>query len=262
FIEQSAGSVYPTTNVNTPIYTDGTVSIIADASSAYVRGSANWYTPRQFNGGVVYHLRAVGPNDASVASLISPQQFCVGTHPISVSIMNAGNNLITTVDVHWELDGVAQPPVSYNSPIDTIGSVNGSTASVVLGNHNFTGGPVQLKVWTSNPNGMLDTVNGNDTLYATLVPSLSGVYTINQGVPASATNFTSLTAFANALNAYGVCGPVVADVVPGSGPYNEVVVFNNIVGANSVNTIRLNGNGEELSFSSTGTSDHRLFVLN
>src|SRR5690606_3197101 len=27
FIEQSAGSVYPTTNVNTPIYTDGTVSI-------------------------------------------------------------------------------------------------------------------------------------------------------------------------------------------------------------------------------------------
>ncbi len=260
FIHQSAGSIYPTTNVNTPVYSDGTVSIIADANSAFARNASTWYTPRQFNGGVIYTLRQIVPNNAGITSLVSPVLFCQGSQPISVVVGNYGNNLINNVDIHWELNGVAQPVVNYTTPIDTLGSVGGNTASVVLGNHTFTGGPVQLKVYTSNPNGVADTVNGNDTLYATLIPSLSGTYTIDQSSPASATNFTSFTNFATALNTYGVCGPVVANVVATSGLYNERVSFGNIPGSSAVNTIRVNGNGANVEYATT-TGDRNLLTL-
>src|SRR5690606_13400951 len=147
-----------------------------------------------------------GVNNAGMMGVVSPVLFCAGLQNIEVLVGNFGRNVINNVDIHWELDGVPQSPVSYNSPIDTIGSVNGSTASIVLGSHNFTGGAVQLKAWTSNPNGVLDTVNMNDTIYITLHPSLSGVYTIDQGSPTSATNFASFNDFSTALSTYGVCG--------------------------------------------------------
>ena len=49
-------------------------------------------------------------------------------------------------------------------------------------------------------------------LVAPLPAQLAGVYTVNPLLPATAANFTSLTAAVNALNTYGVAGPVFIDV--------------------------------------------------
>jgi len=76
---------------------------------------------------------------------------------------------------------------------------------------------------------------------------LSGKYTINKGVAASTTNYTSFRSFASAINSKGVSGPVTVDVVAGSGPYSEQVAFS--ASGTATNTITINGNGEKITSS-------------
>ena len=91
---------------------------------------------------------------------------------------------------------------------------------------------------------------GVDTSTAVIVEPvgtpLSGTYTINQNAAASATNYTSFQSFFDDLECGGVSGPVIVNVVTNSGPYVERVVAPEISGVSSVNTITINGNGNEL----------------
>ena len=78
---------------------------------------------------------------------------------------------------------------------------------------------------------------------------LSGNYTINSGAASSATNFTSWSALATALNTSGVSGAV--NVTVNTDETNTAAItFNAISGASSTNTININGNARVLSSSS------------
>ncbi|MCH8555056.1 MAG: GEVED domain-containing protein [Schleiferiaceae bacterium] len=95
-------------------------------------------------------------------------------------------------------------------------------------------------------------------------PLAGGTYTINSALATSGTNFTNFSDFTSAIFCGGVAGPVVVDVVAGSGPYVEQVLFDNI-NTTSTNTITINGNGEMITIGSpAGTSglDRGLFVVN
>ena len=86
-------------------------------------------------------------------------------------------------------------------------------------------------------------------LSGTAMAQLSGKYTINKGVAASTTNYTSFRSFASAINSKGVSGPVTVDVVAGSGPYSEQVTFT--ASGTASNTITINGNGEKITSAGT-----------
>ncbi len=107
---------------------------------------------------------------------------------------------------------------------------------------------------------------GGNTAYSTPVllvvnPALPpGTYTINQNVPASATNFTSFNA-AKAAMSCGIAGPVVFNVVAGSGPYNEQLILDTIAGTSAINTITFNGNGNAIKFSSSNTNERAVIKL-
>ncbi|HRP88649.1 MAG TPA: PKD domain-containing protein [Edaphocola sp.] len=202
-----------------------------------------------------------GFNNAAMGNLVAPVNFCSGNHPIQVKLRNEGSNILNTLQVQWSLDGVMQTPYNITTPIDTPGSVAGNEQTVTLGNYTFATAAVNFKAWTTLPNGGADTINNNDTLVNVLKAALNGTYTINSGAPASNTNYQSFSSIANDLNDFGVCGPVTINVVSGSGPYNERVTFNDISGASSINTIRLNGNGETLQYNATATSDKQIFTL-
>lgn len=105
-------------------------------------------------------------NNASVAAVLNPTTapFCSGTYPVQVQVKNKGKNRINNVQVHWTLDGVAQPYVSYNTLIDTQGSVAGNNATVTLGNVTYSNTARTIKAFTSLPNSVADTVNNDDTL--------------------------------------------------------------------------------------------------
>ena len=59
-------------------------------------------------------------NDAGLRSIESPKLVCSGTQDVEVLVANFGANPIDTVDINWELNGVAQPTFTLTSRIDSI----------------------------------------------------------------------------------------------------------------------------------------------
>jgi len=79
----------------------------------------------------------------------------------------------------------------------------------------------------------------------TVTPGVSGTFTINSAAPTAGTNFQSFSDAVSSLTC-GITGPVVFNVIPGSGPYNEQIIIPDIAGTSATNTIIFNGNGAEL----------------
>ncbi len=90
----------------------------------------------------------------------------------------------------------------------------------------------------------------------------SGNFTINQNLPASATNFFSFEHLANNLFFFGVSGNVTVTVEPGTGPYIEQVDFLQIPGTGPNAMIYIEGSGEEIRFATTTTDRHVLRLSN
>lgn len=184
--------------------------------------------------------------DAGVNSVVIPvAPFAAGVIPINVTIRNSGLTTITSATVNWTFNGVPQTPFSW------IGSLSaaGVSSNILLGTVNYTTGvPVNITAWTTNPNTTTDPNNSNDTAY--LINSFcavsAGTYTLNAGAAASSSNFQSFTVLKDACNRGGISGPITVNVVPGSGPYTEQIMFNVINGASATNKITINGNGNIL----------------
>lgn len=106
-----------------------------------------------------------GYNNAAMSALLAPASpFCSGAYTAQVQLKNKGKNQINNVRVYWELDGVPQPFVTSTTLIDTIGSINGNIGTVNLGSVTYSNTPRTIKAYTSVPNGIADTVTGDDTL--------------------------------------------------------------------------------------------------
>ena len=91
-------------------------------------------------------------------------------------------------------------------------------------------------------------------------PLAGGTYTVNSAVPTGGTNFQTFADFTGAIFCGGISGPVVLNVVPGSGPYNEQVIWTNI-NTSTVNTITVNGNGNTLTFAAPTNTQRGIFIL-
>lgn len=89
----------------------------------------------------------------------------------------------------------------------------------------------------------------------------AGDYTINNALPTGGTNFQSF-ADAMAASECGVSGAVTFNVAPGSGPYAERLILNNISGTSASNRITFNGNGSTLSFGSNDGNNRSVVQLN
>jgi PKD repeat protein len=178
---------------------------------------------------------STAPNDAGVASVDSPATFCDGAQNIVATIKNYGINQINNVTVNWSFNGVLQTPVNHTTLLDTFGGTGPQTAQIVLGTKTFVANQTDdIEVWTTMPNGVVDTVTKNDSVMASVQPSLNGTFTIN---PAGigATNYLTFADAVNDLNTYGVCGPVTFNVT--DGVYAEQVSLGNIDGTSATNTI-------------------------
>ena len=233
---------YSTITAGTYTFSAGGCNIITGTNIGYggtaIPPAAPANTPRGFIGNITFEPAFSSYNDAGVKALLSPSNFCGGTQDIKVRIANFGHNKIDSVRVNWKLDGVVQTPTYFSTPLDTVGNPfsNPTDTALTLGSTTFTGSTAKnLIVWTSYPNGIADTTTVNDTLTKLLKPSLSGTYTVG----ATGANYTSLTAIANDLTNYGICGPVNIIVNPGT--YVGKASFNSISGVSAVNRISLTG---------------------
>jgi len=94
----------------------------------------------------------------------------------------------------------------------------------------------------------------NPVLVTTLPNLAGGTYTIGSGG-----SYPNFTAAFNAASC-GVSGPVVFQVLPNSGPYNEQLTINEIPGMSATNTITVKGNFNTLTNSVTTGGYHTLFL--
>ncbi|GCD78704.1 hypothetical protein JCM31826_21860 [Thermaurantimonas aggregans] len=257
FFRLLGSSVFYTSNPTPSVFTTSELQITVGSLVGYA-GTPPTPTlhPRGFTGAIVYEPAVFAPNDAGVASIDSPMAFCPGTHPVWVSVRNYGTNQIDSVTVNWSVNGVVQPPVFVNQLIDTVNGLGPNQVSVNLGTFNFLSGQFyEIKAWTSMPNGVPDTINRNDTTQRIVTPGMTGTVTVNAGLPTGSGNYQTFSELATALNIGGVCGPLVVNVAPSSGPYLEKVHFGNILGTSTTNTITINGNGNTISYTSPNTND-------
>ncbi|MBE0643196.1 MAG: hypothetical protein IH600_03885, partial [Bacteroidetes bacterium] len=203
-----------------------------------------------------------GFNNAGINDMTSPNNFCAGSYPVTVNLTNAGFNQITSATINWKLNNVLQTPISWTGLLDTL-NVTTRNTQVTLTTMNFASGtPYTFEVWSSMPNGVADTVTNNDTLIVTKQAALSGSFTIGGASP----DFPNIAAAVNALNQFGLCGPVVFDIR--SGTYNEQVSLGSIAGSSAVNTVTFQsetGNRADVNLTSgaaTSTTNNYVFQLN
>jgi hypothetical protein len=106
----------------------------------------------------------------------------------------------------------------------------------------------------------------SDTSVSTMVtvqggPIAAGTFTVNSALATGGTNFQTFNDLVTFLTCGLLTGPIVIDVAPNSGPYNERVVFPEITGASATNTITINGNGNTLAWEALNTNDRATLVL-
>jgi hypothetical protein len=154
-------------------------------------------------------------NDAGVVAIASPiYNTPIGSAPIVVDLRNYGINALTSVNIHFQVNGgtVTTFPWTGNLASNTI------LPNVTIGTFNFVDYNSTIKAWTSLPNNTMDEDNTNDTSTTTLFVCnpLAGVYTVGSvDLPTIASAFER-------LNTCDVGGPVVFNIPAG---YTEAITL-------------------------------------
>lgn len=174
-------------------------------------------------------------NDLNLIAVTSPPLPApAGLQTVTVKIMNTGTNTVTAAKVSYSLNGTVVTE-SWSGSL-----AQGASADFTFSTKaNLVAGRNEFKVFTSSPNNTVDSYTGNDTIEFPLYTTLSGIYTLNRSLAASATNFISFHAAADALNGGTVTGAVTINIAPGI--YNEQVELKTTKGTSAVNTVKFNG---------------------
>jgi hypothetical protein len=196
-------------------------------------------TPRTSTPDIGAYEFIVPGADAGITRIVSPT---VSSVPLmtnanfTVRLRNFGANTLTSADINWLVDTNPQFPTSWFGTL-----LPGDTTDQAIGSY-FVSSPgiYPVKIWTSNPNSVVDSFPQNDTVSMIICTPISGTITLNPSAPQSATNFTSWQQLAQIITNCGVDGPLTVNVSPGT--YTGAVAFvNPIPGANATNRITING---------------------
>ncbi len=164
------------------------------------------------------------PADAGIAGIFpyKADSVCV-----RVILKNHGEDTLNSVQVRWSINGTAKTTYNWSGNL-----LSGDTAELCIGMHRFlTNTNYNVKVWTSSPNSVTDTMNFNDTATRSGKPALSGVYTIGGTTP----DFSTFTAAVSAMTDGGIIDSVLFKVR--NGTYNERIAIPAIQGATRKNAI-------------------------
>ena len=200
-------------------------------------------------------------DDAAITAIVSPKGVCPGLATVSVRVKNVGLATINSLVLNWSVNNVAQTAITYTTPI-----LSGADTVITIGTFNVTANTIyNLKIYSTAPNNGTDANPLNDTVVLNNFRSgLVGTFTVG----ATGADFTSITAIADLLSANGICGPVVINVNPASGPYAGFTL-QNISGLSAINTLKVNGNGSVINTTTNGINLYKVnyttidsFVIN
>ena len=131
------------------------------------------------------------------------------TPTVSVVVGNAGLNTITSLNIGWKFNGVAQPNVSWSG---NLGS--GDTIHLTLGSVTYVSGYNTLEAYVRQVNNGIDSCHTNDTLkvndYICSGP-ISGVVTVGR-----TGTFASINEALSTIDLCGANGTVTISIQPGT----------------------------------------------
>lgn len=169
-------------------------------------------------------------NDAAINAIsISNYVSCPGdTFPVYATILNLGFANLTTANVSLEInDSVYQS--TWNGNLVKYG-VSGN---ILLGNISAPlNSRENWKVFTSNPNGILDSLVANDTLSGELTKAMKGHFRVGSS---SLADFTSLEKAFEEMKIRGICDSTFLDIETGT--YDEQVIIPTISGTSATNPL-------------------------
>ncbi len=174
--------------------------------------------------------------------ILSPIQTISANVPNNVSFrfVNIGTNTVTNAMMHYQLGNSPVVSQAYTGSLAFQDTATFTFSTpLVVPNAN----ELQLKIWTSLPNGLADGNPSNDSLSIILCLTLpAGTYTL--GNPNA--QFPTFSALNNYLSCAGISGPVVFEVDFPNNISNEPVTIDYIPGASAINTITFKGNNDTI----------------
>jgi hypothetical protein len=232
------------------------------------RAYANPYTAASPQGNGGYQMtfgfdliNASVPDNAGVNAIPSISDgFCAGSQDVTARIRNYGNNILDSVMVDWTVNGSSQGSQWFTLGLDSAAGSGTIDTVVNLGSYTFTNGNLyDVKVWTSMPNGVPDTMNNNDTTTITVGPAMQGTYVIGSSGGADYSNFSDAV---SDLNILGVCDTVWFDVETGN--YTEQFQIDQILGAAADRPVyfqSISGNASDVHIIQTATNNTTNYVV-
>jgi len=193
-------------------------------------------------------------NDAALVGFVAPQSpFTTGPQSVKVILKNNGEETLQSATIGWQVNGAMQAAYNWSGTLPSGDTLQVSIGSVTL----IVGVAYNLKAWSSNPNGATDPVPSNDTIIATDVTQLAGIYTIGGTNP----DFNTFTDAVNALHLVGVADAVIFKVR--NGTYNEQISINPIAGVDDLHPVTFQSESGDsslviLSFSANSSNNYTL----
>jgi len=198
-------------------------------------------------------------NDAGVYTISNPTGvFSAGSKPVKITLKNHGTDTLKSVSVDWKINGTAQTTYNWSGNLPP----NQTDTNLTIGTFNFARGNFAIKVWTKNPNNSTDGNKNNDTQEVVVnSTNLCDTFTIGGTSP----DFVTIKSAVDTLKTYGICGPVVFLIRPGT--YNEQIEITSIIGTSATNTVTFtSSNGDStsviLTYSPSSSTNNYVLFLN
>jgi hypothetical protein len=116
-------------------------------------------------------------DDAGISLIKAPlSRICEGKYFVSVKIKDYGLADLKSATINWSVNNINQPSYTWKGDLKP----DSFSGSVNAGNYYFYAGKIyKIKVWTTSPNGVADSLPYNDTAYAVIskVDTLPDAYT-------------------------------------------------------------------------------------
>ena len=160
--------------------------------------------------------------------------------PVSVTLLNRGDSTITSADIYWEVNGVAQTSYKWSGTLTSDKSVVVNLDSFVVVN-----GSNVIKAYV-HLNDSKDVLPLDDTISMSVFGCSTGALSGKYAVGANGA-FTSLADALTAVSKCGIGGPVTFELA--NGTYADVAVTGAFPGGSHTNSVTItsaSGNREDV----------------
>ena len=187
------------------------------------------------------------PNNAGVASVSRPfNPLCgSGDNKVWATVINSGDSILDSVRVSWKVNrpGAGALPLVSTTIYPNL-QAGASTGVLNLGT--FQGGFQSndtLVVYTSMPNGIIDSLSTDDTLRVNIINGHpGGTFTVGDTstlatIQADFASFNHVSYFLDSIQ--GICDSLIFDVIDST--FNEQVIFNELLGTSAASPVIFRG---------------------